>query len=188
MTALRQSPFAHIFEDAPQYIRAEGQHCEHPHCTEEGIHRAPKDRQGDVLWFCLQHVREYNAKWNYYHDVVDDAGIEACIRRNITWERPSWPLHQGHTRDVHDPFDLEELRRQARAKKQSQAIKKTLSSAQADALALFNLGYPYVLGELKKRYRQLVKEYHPDTHNNDPHYVEMIQKINQAYQLLKKAL
>ena len=42
-------------------------------------------------WFCLEHVREYNAAWNYYAD-MDDAAVEAEIRKDIVWQRPTWPL------------------------------------------------------------------------------------------------
>jgi hypothetical protein len=42
-------------------------------------------------WFCLQHVREYNAAWNYYAGMSDDE-VEADIRRDPGWPRPSWPL------------------------------------------------------------------------------------------------
>ena len=67
--------------------------CDHPDCGETGQYRAPRSRQELHLfyWFCLEHVREYNAAWDYYAD-MDDAAVEAEIRKDIVWQRPTWPL------------------------------------------------------------------------------------------------
>ena len=50
--------------------------CDHPDCRETGQYRAPRSRQElhRFYWFCLEHVREYNAAWNYYADMDDAAG------------------------------------------------------------------------------------------------------------------
>ena len=40
--------------------------CDFPGCTKKGEYRAPKDKTlKDYYWFCLEHVTEYNANWNY---------------------------------------------------------------------------------------------------------------------------
>ena len=49
--------------------------CDHPGCNKAGEYRAPKDRNlKEYYWFCLEHVQEYNAKWNYYggEDFVEE--------------------------------------------------------------------------------------------------------------------
>lgn len=38
--------------------------------------------------------------------------------------------------------------------------------------------------EIKKTYRKLVMEYHPDRNRNDPHCEEHLKEINEAYQVL----
>ena len=42
--------------------------CDHPECGEEGKFPAPQSRQKlrEYYWFCLDHVRDYNRKWDYY--------------------------------------------------------------------------------------------------------------------------
>src|SRR5262249_16055283 len=52
------------FEDAQPQVTL----CNHPGCTEAGLHRAPKSRQklNEYYWFCLEHVRAYNKSWDYY--------------------------------------------------------------------------------------------------------------------------
>lgn len=52
----------------------------------------------------------------------------------------------------------------------------------AAALAIFELGERATLKEIKKRHRELVKRYHPDTGSvSDP---EQIRRVNAAYRLL----
>ena len=72
--------------------------CEAEHCLEDGIYPAPRNRDDlrSYVWFCLQHVREYNKGWNYFDGLNGDA-LEAEIRRATTWERPSWRFGTGGT-------------------------------------------------------------------------------------------
>lgn len=54
--------------------------CDHPGCEKAGEYRAPKDRKlKDYYWFCLEHVQEYNAQWNYYAGEIpeEDEGPKA---------------------------------------------------------------------------------------------------------------
>ena len=67
--------------------------CETPGCRLAGEYRAPRarDRLNEYRWFCLEHVREYNKKWDYYAGLGAEQ-IEAHIRADTTWRRPVWPL------------------------------------------------------------------------------------------------
>ena len=51
-----------------------------------------------------------------------------------------------------------------------------------EALRIFGLRDQATLGEIRKRHRTLVKEYHPDRGNADP---EQIRRINRAYEILQ---
>ena len=67
--------------------------CEAPGCRLHGEYRAPwaRDRLNEYRWFCLEHVREYNKKWDYFAGLGAEQ-IEAHIRADTTWRRPVWPL------------------------------------------------------------------------------------------------
>ena len=45
--------------------------CNHPNCTEEGVYKAPLDYDnlGNYQWFCIEHIKEFNKKWNYHKTV-----------------------------------------------------------------------------------------------------------------------
>lgn len=49
------------------------------------------------------------------------------------------------------------------------------------------LGVPYNADEdeIKKKYRSLVKQYHPDLHPNDPEAAKKMSEINAAYEMIK---
>ena len=48
--------------------------CDFPGCKEKGVHRAPKspDHLDEFFWFCRDHVREYNLKWNFFGTASDE--------------------------------------------------------------------------------------------------------------------
>ena len=50
--------------------------------------RAPKapDVLDDYYWFCQEHVREYNLKWNFFHGTTE-AEINAQQSKDKVWER-----------------------------------------------------------------------------------------------------
>ena len=67
--------------------------CEAPGCKLAGEYRAPRarDRLNEYRWFCREHVRDYNKKWDYFRGLDADE-IEKHIRADTTWRRPVWPL------------------------------------------------------------------------------------------------
>jgi hypothetical protein len=170
--------------------------CDHPGCEAGGEYRAPRSRLelDNYYWFCLEHVRGYNAAWNYYAGMSDHE-IEAEIRRDTVWQRPSWKLGMRHgpayeTR-VNDPFHLyngkdrkpggEHRRYSANG---ADASSRALS-AREQALAVFDMDPPFTQTSLKARYKVLVKLHHPDAHGGDKEAEEKLKIINQAYTTLK---
>jgi len=170
--------------------------CDHPGCIAGGEFRAPKSRLElhDYYWFCLDHVRAYNSAWNYYAGMSDNE-IEAEIRHDTVWQRPSWRLGDrygpGYAARIRDYFGMfsggsersrEHTRRDANGA--SEAAQRALS-AREQALAVFEIEPPFTLVRLKARYKALVKLHHPDTHGGDKAAEEKLKIVNQAYATLK---
>ena len=61
-----------------------------------GEHRAPRSRDAldQHYWFCLDHVRAYNAAWDFYRGMTPEQ-IEASRRLDVIGWRPTWPLGGG---------------------------------------------------------------------------------------------
>ncbi|MFO1188427.1 MAG: J domain-containing protein [Alphaproteobacteria bacterium] len=173
--------------------------CEHPGCAEDGIFPAPRSRDQlrDYVWFCLDHVRAYNAAWDYYRD-CSTSEIEASLREDTVWQRPTWPLgSMGATPGGARPW---KFRHNDNIKGFSWffgedeepvgmgSAQSKLSHGEIAALRELDLKPPVTLVALKNRWRELVKRHHPDANGGDPAAEERIKRINHAYSTLKQTL
>jgi len=170
--------------------------CDHPGCVAGGEFRAPKSRLElhDYYWFCLEHVRAYNSAWNYYAGMSDNE-IEAEIRHDTVWQRPSWRLGDrygpGYAARIRDYFDMfsggaagPRDRHRRNDNRAREAAERALS-AREQALAVFEIEPPFTPVRLKARYKALVKLHHPDAHGGDKLAEERLKIVNQAYATLK---
>ncbi|MBX3524146.1 MAG: molecular chaperone DnaJ, partial [Xanthobacteraceae bacterium] len=64
-----------IERNKKQKLKATSPACDWHGCKEPGTHKAPKgrDREGEYWNYCINHVREYNANYNYFSGMKDDA-------------------------------------------------------------------------------------------------------------------
>ena len=169
--------------------------CDHPGCEAGGDFRAPRSRLelDRYYWFCLEHVRAYNVAWNYYAG-MSQSEIEAEIRRDTVWQRPSWKLGERHGPGprISDPFGVyagseNGFDRRASSERDPHArdAQTRAVSARQQALAVFDVEPPFTAARLKARYKVLVKLHHPDAHGGDKQAEERLKIINQAYATLK---
>lgn len=175
--------------------------CAWDGCAAAGEYRAPKDRRlADYVMYCLEHVRAYNARWDF-HAGASVADLEAEIRSAATWERPTWKLGtlgagyragRPGTR-VNDPFgfatgtDFED-RRKARAEDAQTRATPGGATARTRAMKILDLSAPVTLEALKERYKALVKKYHPDANGGSAEAENRMKVINEAYQTLRAGL
>src|SRR2546429_9000740 len=114
---------------------------------------------------------------------MSEAEIEAEIRRDTTWQRPSWPLGSRISARIRDPFGFfggeEDNPRDA--------PRRRADSPEEAALRVFDLDRPFTIVSLKARYKELVKRHHPDANGGDKAAEEKLKVINQAYSTLKAA-
>jgi hypothetical protein len=179
--------FTQWFDRPPKDPQHHNHTCHFPDCQEPGTYRAPKSRYNldhgvdDWNWFCLQHVRDYNARWNYNAGMNEDQ-INQDRDEAVTWDRPSWPFggtKPHFTATFHDPFDLFPGSDQKPPRPQTTA-------PEAKAMAVLELSAPFTTEDLRTNYRRLAKTYHPDRNGNTPEAEKKIRDINEAYALLKK--
>jgi hypothetical protein len=188
------------------HIAAEHQcRCAWPGCALPGLHRAPKDRSlSDYVFYCLDHVRAYNASWDF-HAGLEQGAIESELRSAATWDRPTWKMGAlGNGRDpwrsaaINDPFGMgsgtafdPRARSETRGAGWSMAL--GLKSEHRRAMQTLDLEGPFTLTELKARYKALVKRHHPDANAQRAESQrggsdDRMKAINAAYALLKQSL
>ena len=158
--------------------------CDHPTCDQLGEHRAPRSR-GDLrsyYWFCLDHVREYNASWDYFDGMSQDE-IEQFQRKNAYWHRPTWRLgmRPGGQWFEDSPGLFVNGGTPDPLTGASSAAAPSFKPGERHALAQMNLGSPVTLKEIKERYKELVKQHHPDANGGDKQAGERLKTIIQAY-------
>lgn len=187
--------FATSFLDEPQpKVRC----CDVPGCPGEGLFRAPKsrDRLNEYFWFCLEHIREYNRSWDYFAG-MSQAEIEAHLRGDVTWHRPTWPMGSWRAREERlreaamrdfrfGPDGTGPAGRRAHSHAgEGHRPGRDARSPELEALAVLNLTPPVEFSQIKARYRELVKAHHPDANGGDKAAEEKLKRINQAYSTLK---
>lgn len=161
--------------------------CAHPDCSAPGEYRAPRSRDEHMgyYWFCLEHVREYNAAWNYYAG-MDDTAVERLVREDSVWRRPTWPLGaRGAEARLRDPLGLFGAAADPRAAREGDAQMQAMTSEERTALSELGLTPPVTLADVKLRYKVLAKTLHPDANGGDKVAEERLKSVNHAYKTLK---
>jgi hypothetical protein len=165
--------------------------CQWRGCSEAGIHRAPIDRAlSDYYVFCLDHVRAYNAQWNYHEGMSPD-DMEMEYRSAATWDRPTWKLGDRQApgrpwQRIFDPFDM--YRDAPDDGTGTTAALPLFSTEETLARRTFGVTGSLTLDSLKARYKELVKRYHPDANGGSADAENRMKTINAAYQTLRNAL
>jgi hypothetical protein len=161
--------------------------CDHPGCAETGDYRAPRSRTelNEYYWFCLEHVRSYNATWDFYRG-MSEAECEAWRRADVVGGRPSWPLGARGPRFYELNQDaIREALRSFFMFNDGPARPKRPPTQEEEALAVLDLAVGATAAEIKARYKTLVKRHHPDANGGDRAAEDRLKSINQAYTYLK---
>ena len=178
--------------------RVEGQgHCAHPGCNEAGEFRAPPadgrrsgfDGPGDWRWLCLDHVREFNTGYNYFNGMSSEEISEAQnpyggwdretrAFANVGSQPPRWA-------DFTDPLDAIGARFHRAAAEGSRRDGRELSDTDRKSLRVMGLGTDTDRRQLRQRYADLVRRYHPDSNGGDRSHEKALQAVIEAYTQLK---
>jgi DnaJ-domain-containing protein 1 len=183
----RRTPRTRAYAPDPD---APGRPCDIPDCPNAGEYRAPKSRTSlnEYWWFCLDHVRAYNSRWDFYKGMSADQ-IEQQLRADSQWQRPTWPLGRlgaGFLNEdaLRDPLEALAARRAARAESRRPKVPTELR----EPLNTLGLEWPVSLDAVKSRYKELAKRHHPDANGGDRASEERLKTINIAYATVRTHL
>lgn len=185
--ATRQSKWHGKVEDARDHCAVRG-------CGEPGEFRAPLtpgnfDGPGEYLYLCLDHVREHNARYNFFEGMTADE-IEAAQSPIAGWERATRSFaslgtdHGPAWSDFADPLDAISARFRPGS---ARAPVGRFSGAERHALGVLGLTDEVDRHGLRKRYSVLVRRFHPDRNGGDRSHERRLGEVIEAYQLLKGA-
>jgi hypothetical protein len=169
--------------------------CEWHGCKEKATNKAPKARGGEKeYWnFCIKHARDYNQSYNFFSG-MSDAAVMAFQKDALTGHRPTWKMGTGKrnvkpdlsafgTRD--DPFGLfgEGMRNEQKQKTE----KRQIRNAERKALDRLGLDVGATPQQVKVRFKELVKQFHPDVNGGDRSTEDRLVEVIQSYNYLKSA-
>ena len=168
--------------------------CSVPGCHEPGEFRAPlspSDFDGPGRWrlLCLEHVREHNARYNFFEGMSPEE-IQAAQSPIAGWERATRAFaHAGSDpgpawRDFADPLDAIAARFRPEARRR--AVDR-FTARERHALGVLGLNDDTDLQRVRKRYSELVRRYHPDRSGEDRSHETRLGQVLEAWQTLKAA-
>ena len=180
--------------------------CEWKGCDKPGPHKAPKGRgkDGEFFRFCADHARQYNASYNYF-DGMSDKDVADFQRAAAYGHRPTWKsginasaVGADRTRaeaDAQRFADARASRTQGfhawRAKQATgepaASPSRRIKPLEKKALDALHLNEAATKQEVKARYKDLVKQHHPDVNGGDRASEDKLREIIQAYNYLKQA-
>jgi hypothetical protein len=169
--------------------------CAIKDCPKPGTCRVPKSRENieEYVWLCTAHARQHNESWDFFkgmdHEDIQKFRVEAIIGH-----RPTWPMGKRgarsrdgqsafgaglHANDSHAVFD-EDADAPAVRRPERQ-----LTRLQMIALDTMHLPHSATLIEIKARYKELVKRFHPDANGGDRGAEERLKQVIKAYGVLR---
>jgi hypothetical protein len=159
--------------------------CDWEGCSCSASNRAPKSRGNiyDYLWFCDNHIIDYNKKWDYLKGLTADE-IEREIIADTYWRRPMWPisrLKKHSAEQFHDPLDFVPGYQGLRFKQKTAGLPEEIQ----ESIKVMDVDYPISIQDLKKAYKLKAKEYHPDMNAGSKKAEEKLKLINIAYKKLE---
>ncbi|MEM6649987.1 MAG: DnaJ domain-containing protein [Pseudomonadota bacterium] len=173
--------------------------CEYEGCEREAKSRVAKSPEAldEYIWLCPIHAREHNKNWNFFEGKTDAQA--AALRDQARYgDRPTWKMSKN---------DRAAAAARAAMGGAKEAIEETmgepishrpqndgvyregrrLTRLQVQAFNTLNLKPTATSSDIRKRYAELVKRFHPDSNEGDRSAEAQLQDVIKAHQLLKKA-
>jgi len=182
------------------WAKAEKRTCDRDDCENTAETRAPKspEHMDEYLWLCTTCAREHNKNWNFFEGKTDSQA--AAMRDQARYgDRPTWQFSKNGRASAAARAGLDGLHeiddavggrtRMENADEKGDVYRegRRLTRLQLQAFRTMNLKPNASSGELRRRYAELVKRFHPDSNEGDRSAEEQLQEVIKAHQILKKA-
>jgi hypothetical protein len=187
-------------------VSGHGRNCDWEGCDESGEFRAPSgqpsgfDGPGRYRWFCLDHVRQFNSGYDFFRGMTSEEILDAQSPLS-GWSaetrafRPTAGVDGGpRWADFTDPLDAIAARARAHFDERRRAANpqqrhdgRPLTPEDRRALDMLGLAVDADRKDLRRRYSDLVRRYHPDRNGGDRSHEGKLQGVVEAYQRLRKS-
>ena len=162
--------------------------CDWENCEESGKYKAPleKDNSKNYKWLCKEHIIFFNKNWNYF-DGMSQNEIENFLKSDITWHRPTQKFGSSDNffnilwnNALSDKFNF------FKEEKVSENFSnRILSEKDKDAFKIMELEFNANWTQIQKKFKTLVKKFHPDRNSGSKKFEDKLKKVTLAYSHLK---
>lgn len=175
--------------------------CSIAGCCEPGEFRAPASRAPSLdgppqyRWLCLDHIREFNASYDYFAGMSPDQ-IYAAHTPMHGWESESRTFRAAGSADLpprwadfKDPIDAIGARFRQRMDEARQERSDRAAGIDPEtrrAFATLELEPGADRRAVRSAYSRLVRLYHPDRNGGDRRHEAKLQAVIAAYNQLKR--
>ena len=162
--------------------------CEWENCKEIGDYKAPVERDNikNYRWLCGKHIILFNKSWDYF-DGMNQGEIEDFLKSDITWHRPTQKFGSSDNffnilwnNALNDKFNF------FKQEKNTHSLnEKKLSEKDVDAFKIMELELNASWPIIQKKFKTLVKKFHPDKNSGNKQFEDKLKKITLAYSHLR---
>jgi hypothetical protein len=172
--------------------------CEAPGCLRKAAVPAARSPRAPhpKLWLCAEHARTHNAAWNFF-DGLSEPDAEAARRAADYGDRPTWAMGGAErlraaarsrgAAEFRDAFGLFYGLSRPGAGPGRMRNGRLVPKLQAQAFRALGLKATAAGPEIRRRYADLVRRYHPDANGGDRSAEGRLAEVVKAHHLLKKA-
>ena len=162
--------------------------CEWENCNKSGEFKAPleRDNSKNYKWLCEKHIKLFNKNWNYFEGMSQNE-IEDFLKSDLTWHRPTQKfgsfdnffnvLWNNALNDKFVFFKQEKITNGLGNRK--------LNEKDKDAFIIMGLELNASWPTIQKKFKTLVKKFHPDKNAGNKKFEDRLKKITLAYSHLK---
>ena len=163
--------------------------CDWNNCFEIGKYKAPveKDNSRKFKLLCLNHIKEFNKNWNYFTGMNDEQ-IYDFLKSDITWHKPTQSFSSSDNffkilwnNALKDENKKSMLNNSLNYMKQIKFDHKDIK-----AFSILEISVGLKWEKIQKKFKSLVKKFHPDMNSGNKKYEEKLKLITLAYTQLKK--
>jgi len=162
--------------------------CEWNNCKESGTYKAPLERDNSkkYKWLCAEHIKLFNKSWNYFEGMTQEE-IEVFLKSDVTWHRPTQKF--GSSDNFFNILWNNALSDKFNFYKKEEAVfnlkNKRFSEKDKDAFKIMELELSSDWKTVQKKFKTLVKKFHPDRNAGNKQFEDKLKKITLAYSHLK---
>lgn len=164
--------------------------CEHKGCDSPGDFKSPKHGGGHHN-FCQRHAAEYNKKWNFFDGMTESEAKSfsqsAAYGHRKTWKFGTGPVGTKSKLRSGDPRMFAHIHGADEAVMRSAAKKTGRTRLQIRALNDLDLPESATPTEIRERYSDYVKRFHPDVNGGDRSSEHKLASVIKAFKTLKAA-